>query len=181
MPNISFLDAIFDVNPLRAQLEANPNLWNQYRWRTENPRSPHREVSDIWVRYNAVENVGPHFNDPHESVWYPVIHQIPEVLPIIHDVLNKTQAVKLGGVLITRIPPGKQVYPHIDQGWHANYYEKFAVQIQGNDRQAFCFEDEFLSAKPGECYWFDNHYKHWVINDSDEDRVTLIICIRRSN
>lgn len=181
MPNISFLEATFDVNPLRAQLEANSHLWDQYRWRTEHPHSPHREVSDIWVRYNAIGNLGPAFNNPHESVWYPVIKDLPGVRSLAEQMMQTVEGQQLGGVLITRISAGKQVYPHIDQGWHANYYEKFAVQIQGNDRQAFCFEGESLSAKPGESYWFDNHYKHWVTNDSDEDRITLIICIRRSH
>lgn len=181
MPNISFLEATFDVNPLRAQLEAKPHLWNQHRWRTEHARSPHREVSDIWVRYNSIENIGPHFNDPHESVWYPVIEDLPAARSLSEQMMQVIGGQKLGGVLITQVPAGKQVYPHIDAGWHALHYEKFAIQVAGTMDQAFCFEREELCALPGQSYQFNNQERHWVRNESDEDRITLIICIRRSH
>ena len=70
--------------------------------------------------------------------------------------------------------------PHIDGGWHAAYYGKFALQVKGNEDQAFHFQHAHLSALPGELYTFDNSKMHWVTNDSDEERVTLIICIRGS-
>jgi len=177
--NIRLLHEDFDIAPLAAQLAAHPEVWNQYRWRTESAKSPHREASDIWVRYNALENFGPHFNDAHDSVWYPVIEKLPAAVNLAHEVMERLDADYLGGILITKIPAGKQVYPHSDQGWHALHYQKIAVQIAGNDKQAFCFEDGRVSAKPGQSYWFNNQATHWVTNRSAEDRMTFICCIRR--
>lgn len=177
--NIKLLPQQFDVTALLAQLKEHPEIWNEYRWRTEHPRSPHREVDDIWVRYNSIENIGPHFNDEHEAVWYPVVEKIPGVKDLVSQVMEAFGGEQLGGVLITRVPPGKQVYPHVDLGWHALHYEKFAVQLKGNSSQAFCFSGEKLSALPGEAYWFNNQSSHWVVNPSDEDRITLIVCMRR--
>lgn len=88
---------------------------------------------------------------------------------------------ELGGVLITKIPAGKQVYPHVDGGWHAEHYEKFAILVQGNPEQEFCFESSALRCREGDSFTFDNHFPHWVTNDSPEDRITLIICIRRAH
>jgi hypothetical protein len=139
-------------------------------------------VDDVWVRYNPLERFAgdwTQFNSPHESVWYPVIEKIPQVKQLSFELFKRLDAERLGGVLLTRIPPGKQVYPHIDQGWHARYYEKYVIQIKGNRDQAFRFKGESLSALPGECYWFNNAYDHWVTNDSDEERISLIICLRR--
>lgn len=96
------------------------------------------------------------------------------------DVLSYVQGERLGGVLITRIPPGCMVRPHIDTGWHATYYDKYAIQLRGNGKQAFHFNDTSLSAMPGDLYTFDNSKLHWVTNESDEERMTLIICIRGS-
>lgn len=87
----------------------------------------------------------------------------------------------MGGVLITRIPAGKQVYPHIDEGWHAGHYEKFAIQVKGNKEQAFCFNKESLSPETGDVFWFRNDVPHWVTNFSEEERITLICCIRRAH
>lgn len=177
--NIQFLLRRFDVVPLASELALHPEVWNQHRWRTEHPRSPHREVDDIWIRYNAIENLGPTFNEPHESIWYPVAEKLTAVKHLVEKLVQDVGGGQLGGVLITRVPAGKQVYPHVDQGWHAGYYEKFAIQIAGNGKQAFCFDGEELRAETGDAYWFRNDVPHWVTNDSDEDRITLIVCIRR--
>jgi aspartyl/asparaginyl beta-hydroxylase (cupin superfamily) len=93
--------------------------------------------------------------------------------------MRKVGGKQLGGVLITRIPSGGEVQPHVDHGWHAGHYEKFAVQLRGNQEQAFCFEDAELRPEPGDLYTFDNARLHWVTNDSDSERITLIVCIRR--
>jgi len=179
MPSIRSLHRYFDVSALQQELAVAP--WNSYRWRTEHPRSPHREASDIWVRYNAIENLGPHFNDPHEAVWYPVAEQIPSARTLAETVFDLIDGERLGGVLITRIPPGGQVYPHVDQGWHATTFEKFAIQVKGNPEQAFCFEGESLSPEVGELFWFDNSKPHWVTNPTEEERITLICCIQRAH
>ena len=180
MKNIRLLPERYDVAPLRAELAAHPNIWGRYPWRTEHPRSPHRDATDIWVRYNSIENLGPRFNDEHEPIWYPVCESIPAAKALALQVFESVGG-KFGGVLITKIPPAKQVYPHIDMGWHALYYEKIAIQVQGNERQAFHFEDGSLSPKSGASFWFNNQASHWVTNDSDEDRISLIVCIRRTH
>lgn len=172
----------FDVAALQAQLEAHSEVWDTIRHRTEHPQSPHREVSDIWVHYNPIENFAGDmqaFNAEHTPEWYPVWEALPAARELAMDVMLDQNGVELGAVLITKIPAGCQVYPHVDQGWHARYFEKFAVQIHGHPRQAFHFEGEDLITAPGDLFWFDNAYPHWVTNDSDADRVTLIVCIRR--
>ena len=176
--SIAALPFAFNVEALQRELAAHPEAWDRYRWRTEHPRSPHREASDIWLRYNALENFGPHFNDPHEAVWYPVASNLPSARAIaetVADIRNQP----LAGVLITRIPAHKQVYPHIDRGWHAENTDKVGVLIEGNRHQQFCFEGVSHECDEGECFWFSNQTPHWVLNPSAQDRTTLIVCLRR--
>jgi aspartyl/asparaginyl beta-hydroxylase (cupin superfamily) len=92
--------------------------------------------------------------------------------------MTMVKGEKLGGVLITRIPPGAVCKPHVDPGWHARHYQKYAIQIEANPQQAFHFAGVSLVTGPGDLYWFDNAHEHWVTNDSDADRVTLIVCIK---
>jgi hypothetical protein len=170
----------FDVYTLLEQIEAHPEIWNRYGARKEVYQ--HSQMSDIWVRYNDYNNFNgdlAEFNKEHIAVWYPESYKIPAVFGLVDSVFDYVGGKQLGGVLITKIPPKGQVAKHIDSGWHASYYEKFAVQLMGNKRQAFQFEGFSLSALPGELYTFDNSRTHWVTNDSNEDRMTLIICIRR--
>lgn len=170
-----------DVSALRNELLAHPELWNMHRPRTSS--YVHSRVDDIWVRYNAWENYNPalglsHFNREHESVWYPAGEVLLAARQVAFDVLRMVEGNRIGGVLITRIPPGGEVRPHIDRGWHAEYYDKFAVQIQADTRQAFHFEDESLVSAAGDVFTFDNARTHWVTNASDIDRITMIVCIR---
>jgi hypothetical protein len=113
----------------------------------------------------------------HDSVWYPECDVLP-VRDIVYPLMAAVRGERLGGVLITRIPPGQQCKPHTDPGWHARYYDKFAVQIKSAPGQCFHFHGESLAAEPGEVYWFDNAHTHWVTNDSTEERITLIVCIK---
>lgn len=173
----------FPVSDALEQINAHPELWNLIQFRRVKDGTPHKVVDDIWVRYNAWRNFdGDHakFNSEHDSSWYPAADDLPAIKDLAFGVMSMVRGERLGAVLITRVPPGGMVEPHIDGGWHAGYYEKFAIQLKGNDRQAFCFEEKKLVTHPGDLYWFRNDIPHWVTNDSDEERITLIICIRRN-
>lgn len=119
------------------------------------------------------------YNQPHESVWYPVAYEIPELMVLSMAVTPKGST--LGGVLITKIPPGGEVKPHADRGWHAeHYFDKRAIQLQGHKRQGFHFDNVSLYPETGEVYAFDNSQVHWVTNESEIDRMTMIVCTRPS-
>lgn len=181
-PSIEKLPLFFDIRPLCEQIARHPDIWNTHTMRTDAYATPHKSVSDIWVRYNAWRNFTGDieaFNGEHDSEWYPVIHKIPAAWSIAKRLCRALKGKRLGGVLITKVPAGGEVRPHVDHGWHAGYYEKFAVQLASTSEQAFCFEDGSLSALPGEVYTFQNDRLHWVTNPSNEDRMTMIVCVKR--
>lgn len=166
-----------DVSDAQKQLEA--DVWNRHDLRRN--AYVHKAVDDIWVRYNAWENFdgdASKFNAEHASVWYPVVSEIPAIWSIVRKVRRYVSG-ELGGVLITRIPAGGKVESHIDHGWHATAHRKIAVQIKGDLKQSFNWDGFSLSAVDGEVYEFENDVLHWVNNDSERERITLIICIRK--
>lgn len=178
-----------DVRPLLAELDAHPELWNAYDRRVTAPGTPHSAVSDIWVRYNDVSEAmrtgeWKGINDPHIPVWYPAWRKLPSLRPIVFALMGQVEAEMLGGVLITRIPPGAGLDPHIDEGWHVEYYEKFYLSLKSGLGANFICEHEgareILNPKPGEIWLFDNRKRHWVQNNSTADRITAIFCIRTS-
>lgn len=173
--NICKIGEGVNVAPLLWALQANPQLWNEHSGRTKPADSPHREIDDIWVRYAPEGSSGA---EPHDSIWYPSAEFLP-VREIVFPLMSMLDGERLGGVLITRIKAGHACYPHIDQGWHARYYSKVAVQVQSAPGQFFCFEGERLESKPGDIYTFDNSFSHWVTNNTEHDRITLIVCIKR--
>lgn len=180
------MDKTVDVSLLNKQIDAHPELWNRYTLRTQlYEDSPHREVDDIFLRYRDFsefdEDDPEAFAGPHESVWYAASFYLPAVGSIVRDILPGGS--ELGGVLITRIPPGKQVYPHNDAGhWHSEYYrDKYLVLLESAPGQQFCFENEIHEGRAGEVFKFNNLVPHWVVNDSDTNRVSLIIAAREAS
>ncbi|CAD6548626.1 hypothetical protein LMG28727_04865 [Paraburkholderia kirstenboschensis] len=173
-----------DVAPLMSAIDAQPDLWDAHRERKESDGTPHARMSDIWVRYNDKSRYQDResFNAEHVPVWYPAWHALPQMRPIIFDLMAKVQGEMLGGVLITRIPPGGGIAAHVDRGWHVEYYDKFYVSLRSAPgAEFFCDHDgttEALNPKEGEIWRFDNRKNHWVENNSKIDRVTLIVCIR---
>lgn len=172
-PILSLFHGI-DVEPMVQALEGHPELWNQHRGRTDPADSPHHGLDDIWARYAPP---GADDSGPHASVWYP-----SPILSVFKDftypLMGMVRGDELGGVLITRIPPGATCKPHTDPGWHARYYEKFALQIKAAPGQKFCFENAELETAPGDVFWFDNSRLHWVENPTEHERITMIVCIR---
>lgn len=172
-----------EVAPLREALLAKPHLFGQKTLRADAPDSPHTQMQDIWVRYNddhGYLQAGDfsRFSDEHDSVWYPVALEIPEVMGVVFSLMRLVNGERLGGVLITRLPPGGRIEKHIDEGWHAGYYHKFFVPLVNAPGALFRFEDGDIAPAEGEAWFFDNSVPHWVENGSDQDRIALIVCIK---
>ena len=176
MSKIKLISQGAHVAPFLWELQAHPELWNQHTTRTESPESPHFGLDDIWARFGDPARASD--GSPHDSFWYPAA-DVLGIKEFCLDLMRAVDGVELGGVLITRIPPGKECKPHTDPGWHARRYQKFGVQITSAPGQKFCFEGEELETRPGDVFWFDNQFSHWVTNPTPYERVTMIVCIRK--
>lgn len=179
----SRLDISADVSELSQRLKDMPELFGRISARKYAAGSPHSGMTDIWVRYNdyrpfAESGDWSRINDPHESVWYPDSFEIPQARDIAMKLMAHVGGERLGGILITKIPPGGVIELHTDHGWHAGYYDKYYVAIDNAERSIFIFPDGHFEAKKGDVYWFRNDVQHAVINGSDRDRVAMIVCIR---
>jgi hypothetical protein len=185
MRHFSLIRKGIHVNPVLAQIAEHPELWNAHTGRKLRPGSPHVQMSDIWVRFNDLAKC-PDFaklSDEHVPIWYPAYAALPALRPILAELMARVQGEMLGGVLITKVPPGGEIAPHADSSWHVEQYEKYYVSLQSAPGAVFgCLHEgvqEELSPQPGECWLFDNRKRHWVKNESSIDRITLIVCIRR--
>lgn len=184
-------NAILSPDELRQFQEVlkDPTLWNEYTHRTRNTESPHHGLSDIWVRYAPFSEIAEGKHDPwnpFKRVYYPVSERLqPYLGKVVNNVFRFVFGQELGVILITKIPPGVQCKPHVDDGWAPNYFTKYAFQIQSNEDQKFNVKwnrgvTQELVTKPGDLFFFDNSRLHYVNNDSDEDRITLIMTIKTS-
>lgn len=171
-----------DIAPLKAELDAHPELWDAHRDRTFADGSPFLGTSDIWLRYRALEELTTPeaFLEPHFAVWHPAARHLPAARAIAMNLMADLDGVMLGGVLITRIPAGVSVLPHHDRGsWHAEFMNvKVYVPIQSNPDCVNRCDGEMAVMAEGEAWWFDNLRVHSVENRGTTDRITLICCLR---
>lgn len=180
MRNFYRLAVGMDVMPLMMALNAQPDLWNQHTLRSEHEMSPHKEVSDIWLRFNDIEkHESPEgVIDDHESINYPGMYKLPQARALIFALMASVQGERLGRCMITRLAPGKKIDPHEDGGSHAAYYERYHIVLQGEPGAIFRCGDEQVCMRTGEVWWFNNAIEHEVINNSALDRIHLIVDIK---
>jgi len=178
------LDQGMDLQPVLDQLESNPQLWNRDPERLS-PRGPHWQTRDIWLRYkdkseNVVSGDWSNFSDEHIPIWYPAAEALPAARELALDLMARVRGEMLGAVLIYDVPPGAEILPHTDMGWHPGYFAKFNFALQSQDGCAFFYpdHDQEMRAVTGDLHWFRNTVPHGVRNTSDRSQLILTVCIR---
>ena len=177
-----FLCVATGVNtaPTAAELHRQPGLWNDYSIRKTFPGTPHADMDDIWVRARArheLTDVAAH-KGAFVSEFWPAWHALPSLRPVVFAMMAQAQAVHLGAVLITRLPPGGQILPHVDtDSWHAQYFNaKWHLTLAGQSLSR-C-DGEAVTMQTGDVWTFDNSVEHSVENPGDTDRIVLIVAMR---
>lgn len=167
-----------DISDIINEVNSNSDLWDKHPYRRLAPNTPHKEMTDIWIRANTVESIGKNWCDVHYPIWYEAAEKLPLTKQFCLDLMYWLKGESLGHVMITKIPPGGKIDRHKDVAWHAQFFDKFYLQLQGSDKQTFNTDDHKFAAKTGDLYWFNNQRDHWVDNDSEIDRMTLIVCVK---
>lgn len=178
MRNFLPIAANLDVTAILAALAARSDLWNENPLRTTYPDSPHAQVDDIWVMFecysegdekSVINDVQTH---PHRA-WY----ELP-VQDIVLDLMRRVRGTQLGRVIISRLPPGKTISPHVDQGAPAEFFSRYHIVLQSLPGCTIRSGKEVITPASGEVYWFNNREDHEVVNNSADDRIAIVVDIR---
>lgn len=118
--------------------------------------------------------------DQHENVDQAAFKLLPEARKIIFDLMAAVQGERLGRVMINKLRPGGKIFPHADTPVHAEYWDRFHIVLQSLPGNIFRCGDEKISPRTGECWWFNNKIEHEVLNNSADDRISMVVDIRTS-
>ncbi len=178
------------TRPLLNAIYRKPHLWKADDFLRKFPQGPFGETDTIYLRFQEhvpVENdeqlelykqnklAGV---DLHECPWRTEINELPEARQHIMALMAATGATRLGRCMLNRIVPGGRIFPHADSPWHASYWDRYHVVLQSTAGNTFRCGDETVWMREGEVWWFQNAIEHEVINNSDEDRIHLVIDLR---
>lgn len=184
LPGLTLIEQNIPVENLLKELEANPQLWREYTYRSDAPNTPHAKVADIWLRYNDLNKFAPsqmsEMMSEHDSLWYEAIDKLPSFKAVAHMLMSSLQGERLGGILISKLPAGAAIAAHIDTEWHSCYYKKFHLVLKGKGSTIYSGH-EFITNKPGDLFHLDSSQAHGVVNAGEEDRIVLIVCIRQDS
>lgn len=167
------------VNALLHALQCAPDLWDQFPVRTMHCGSAHAAVSDILCFFNRLDDPAAILDDLQVEP-YPAWSRLPQLRPLIFDAMRFVEGVQLGRVVITRLPPGGRITPHMDMGEAAAFYDRYQLALQSPPGCLFHAGDETAHFRSGELWHFDNSQVHSVENNSTDDRIVVIMDIRRA-
>ena len=166
-----------DVMPVLNALAQNADLWNLNPIRTMHPGTAHAEADDILVWFNDLSDPEAVVND-RETVPFLAWDRLPQLRPLIFDLMRRVEGVRLGRVIISRLKPGAQITPHVDGGAPATFFSRYQIALQCLPGCLFKAGNETVNFQTGDVWWFDNQQEHSVVNNSADDRLALIVDIR---
>lgn len=175
MDNFFRLAKGVNVAPLLVAISRQPELWDQNTLRTKHPKTAHGDVSDIWLMFNDTD--GDVANDIIVKP-YPAFKELPQARLLIFDLMRLVEGVTLGRVIVTKLPPGKKITPHVDGGAPATYFTRYQIALQSLPGALFTIGDETVNFESGEVWLIDNKKEHSVVNNSRDDRIVMIVDIR---
>lgn len=167
------LTAGINITPIMTDIARCPDLWDADNLRTTFEGTPHKDVSDILLRFGSPDG------DDLEARDLEAMRMVRSGKKTALDVMNLVGGSRLGRVVITRTPPGKRILPHRDVlGKYANYYTRYHLVLHGLPGSLFTCGDETVNMKTGELWWFNAAAEHSVINNSADDRIHMLIDVR---
>lgn len=170
----------FDPAPLLNQILRQPELWKADTYLRDYPQGPFGDTETIFLRFPpaSVSELERGEKDQHECVWMDGWLKLPAVRPILRNLMNAVEGERIGRVMINKLRPGGRVYPHADTPVHAQYWDRYHAVIQSGPGCNFRCGDEVVNMPRGTVWWFQNQHEHEVTNNSDDDRLHLIMDIR---
>ncbi len=168
-----------NVGPLMTAIARQPELWDEYTLRTATKGTPHSQVSDIWLWFNDLsEKAAEDIVNDKEVVPYHGWYALPPARIIVLDLMRYVEAHRLGRVIITKLPPGGVIEPHVDGGAPATYFTRYQLALQSRPGAVFAIGDEQVNFRDGEVWLINNQVEHSVVNNSDDDRIVMIMDMR---
>jgi len=99
---------------------------------------------------------------------------------IVSDIIKSLENEVVGKsarILLTKLSAGKDVATHVDGGDYLSTVRRYHIPLITNDQVFYTVNDETINMKKGECWEINNLKPHSVLNNSDQDRVHLLIDI----
>src|SRR5690606_31161395 len=93
--------------------------------------------------------------DDKEVIPYDAWYKLPSARKLVMGLMAQVDGVRLGRVIITKLPAGKKIDAHVDGGAPATYYERYQIALQSLPGAMFYIDDEECNFKSGDVWHID--------------------------
>jgi hypothetical protein len=178
MKHLKLIAKNIDVRPLLDEIEANSEQW--YIDTSRQEKIPvQRETNAIALRCHADTADG----DSRVRRAKPISYQGRPTPNSVHFPLNTEYVEQLvrimdgtmGRCVLAKLKPNGVVYPHKDDGLYWLLRDRYHLALKSANGSHFKVGGEEVRMQAGELWWFDHTATHEAFNDSDEDRIHIIL------
>lgn len=156
------------------EVRRNAYLWDAVTHRQDYPGSAHRDTRAIYLRW-AAEWTPACIFDTLSAEWCDAASIMAKTMGLVRSVLAEIEAKELGRAMIVSLRPGGIITPHCDEGAYARHFARYHVPLESASGNTFTVGGETVRMEVGELWTFRHDLEHTVRNDSELERVHLIV------
>ncbi len=166
----------YDIENILNKVKNIGDEWNTYSVRQNikyaEKRNPHLYTNTFVIQYHSFDwSFGDKINSEVKDTG-----MLDSVSDIVKDLELMCEGVS-GRVLLIKLFANKDVSEHTDRGEYLSAVRRFHIPIITNDLVSYTVNGETINMKEGECWEINNQRSHSVLNNSNTDRVHLLIDI----
>jgi aspartyl/asparaginyl beta-hydroxylase (cupin superfamily) len=165
--------AEYDISEIKTYVEKFTEEWLIDTKRQEMSKI-HKETNTYYVyKNNLMWKIGQEFvtnKISNDDVLLEMLEPIIKDLEKIHDGVR-------ANVLLIKLTANENIPLHEDSGDYLMLSRRNHIPIITAGDVVFGVGSERVNMQPGECWEINNYRLHWVDNNSDIDRVHLLIDI----
>jgi hypothetical protein len=170
------LFATFNVDNILSNIKSFNNEWLIYTERQDalynERRNPHLYTNTYIIQDHPLTwKFGSKINSIIKD------HHLINTMSEIIKTLEEDVVGKVARVLLVKLSAGKDVTEHVDSGDYLSTVRRYHIPIITNDSVFYTVNSETINMKKGECWEINNLKPHSVLNNSNEDRIHLLIDI----
>jgi LPS sulfotransferase NodH len=139
--------------------------FGESQWREH----PQKYPGNLWLPLIAAN--GDPDNDSFAGAMRPTSHLLQS--PYLMQVLSRIGAV-WGRTRLMKLTTGAEVSAHFDVNYYWRERARVHVPIVTKPTVRFVCGEREVNMQPGECWIFDTWRTHYVINESDDERIHLV-------
>lgn len=178
MKHLKLIEKGIDVKPFLREIENNAELWFLDTSRQDKiavQRETHAialrchgETAGEDSRIRRAKPLGYHGRPTPDSARFPLTSEYV-------DQLARSMSATMGRCVLARLEPNGTVYPHADDGLYWLLRDRYHLTLKSVKGSRFNVGGEEVVMQEGELWWFDHTATHEAFNDSDEERVHIIL------